>query len=895
MPRAIQQRIEVQDRGSDKVKKAARAVTGLGRAWQTTGRVTTRAMRLIDRGFARLGKGMQTLMRRAKFMMLGFQLTATIMATSMVRSAMQYERALRNVTSLMAGAGMNQAEIEKNFRQMDGSIRRLAVSLGQAPEDLASGMYNVVSATFDGASGLEVLKWSAKGALAGLSDTNTVTGLMTKTLQAYRKEGETNAQVAAQSADVMDTYFMAVNRGMFTFDDLAQKMGALPATANAFGISLQDLMAFLSTATVRGMDLDEAIVGVRQALLQIGAATPQVEKAAKELFGDSWKEVWSAEALAKNGLYGTMQNLSKVLPDIPASLMEAAIAAEDDGANGFDVLAKATGQSVEALAALFPNIRALKAIMAVSGPGMALYAENMDYMGERAGATDRALGEMEKSGALAMQKFKSVMSVIGLDLGGLVLPVLSTMGNSVVDWYGGLQQRFAEEGGLFKDDAWLEGVPDSQAEEQMKIAAQRYWDNATPGERLGYTLRNAWSDALTNLKNWFDGGGKKKVEEIAAKFGRIIADGLKGLAGLDGGDISDSLPAQFGKALLDGFTSAFKDFDWVGFFQSTFGTAIATVLGGMFAGPGGAIGGFAAAKTGVNPLVGIGGGALLWKMLPKLLAGGAAASGGGAGAAGGAAAAAAGGAITLSATTVLFTAAASLAAGYAFAKLIDKLIPDTGNEGVNGGSAEITRANNVTAQARVDAGEDPFAVMNSTMGARMGRPGAYGLSGGMAVPNGINLSNPLEGKVWDAATKSFVDAAAPMEDAGKTQSVASDRMARAVTMFGGWVRSMPYLTGSVGGVSGGATGSGFTEGVDGPKRHGARGYSGMVYGRTNFVAGEGGRPEHVQITPTNAGVGASGGRSVTIEAGAIVITGVSDPKAAAAAVVRELEKAIGNG
>ena len=89
-------------------------------------------------------------MRRAKFMMIGLQITATIMGVTMVKSAMKYERALRNVTSLMAGAGMGQEQIEKNFKRMDSMIRRLAVELGQAPADLAAGMYNVVSATFQG-------------------------------------------------------------------------------------------------------------------------------------------------------------------------------------------------------------------------------------------------------------------------------------------------------------------------------------------------------------------------------------------------------------------------------------------------------------------------------------------------------------------------------------------------------------------------------------------------------------------------------------------------------------------------------------------------------------------------------------------------------------------------
>jgi hypothetical protein len=753
----------------------------------------------------------------------------------------------------------------------------MAVRLGQSPEDLAKGMYNVVSATFDGESALKVLETSAEGALAGLSDTATVTGLLTKTLQAYRKEGETNAKVAAGSADVMDTYFMAVNRGMFTFDELANKMGALPATASAFGVSLQDLMGFLSTATVRGVGLDEAIVGVRQSLIQIAKITPQTAKAAEELFGKDWKEWWSAAGLAEHGLYGTLEKLQEFLPQIDRNLLEVAASMEDEGGDAFAFLAQQTGASVDALAALFPNIRALKAILAVSGPGMALYAENMGYMEKRAGATGRALEEMEKSGSLAMAKFKSMLAVIGLDVGGLVLPLLTDFGNSAVAWYGGLQAEFAEEGGLFETDAWMMGIPDSQAEQQMKIAAQRFWDAADPGDRLAFTIDSAHQ----KIVDWW---GSPEVQATIDDWSKKIEEGVK--AALESAfewlkkeltAWATEIPDRM-KATITGGTSdpeGMRAQDWViGAAAIGIATNVATTLAGWF---------------------GIGGGA-------AAVAGGGAAAGGAGGAAGGGLLATAWSALSMStfgtAVGVAFLNVAPAVGAAMAAAIIPALVIGGGALMARAGMMEHVpdpfmgsayKTRRVAAAAKAAYPDDPMkqlGFINAQPRAGIGMGGRPALDMG----TGLDWSDPFGGKVWDEAAGGFVAPANTMEDAGQKQSAAADRLAFAVSKFGMWVHQMPS-----GGFPAGGAGLPSPPIIGGGHQPSARGFSGMVYSPKTFTVGEGGRPEHVQITPSGKGRGGGGLGGLTIQGDLKIVSNASDPKQVAAYVVRELEKAASNG
>ncbi len=916
-----------------------------------------RGMRLMDRGFARLRRGMSTLMRRAKFMMIGFQLTATIMGVQMVRAAMKYERSLRNVTSLMAGVGMGNDEIEKSFRSMDKSIRAMAVRTGQMPNDLAQGMYNVVSATFDGASGLKVLEAAAVGAFAGLSDTATTTGLLTKTLQAYREEGESNNDVASKSMQVMDAYFMAVNRGMFTFDDLANKMGALPSTAAAFGISLDDLLGFLSTATVRGVGLDEAITGVRQAMIQVGKLTPQTEKAAKALFGADYKEKWGAEALAANGLYGTLLNLNEVLPDVPANILEAAIAMEDEGGDAAGYLAEKLGESVGAVAQLFPNIRALKAVLAVTGPGLELYGENMEYLGDAAGAAGRAQEEMSKSAEGSLQFLKAAWETFKIDVGNIALPFIKTIADSMVTWWGGMPQRFAEEGGLFDDDLWLAGIPDSGAEAHMKVAAEDYWAAASPGDKIAFTLKAAWGDAIENLTNWFEsGGGKEKITGLGNMLGSGLANTLRGLAGLGGDDLEESIPYQFGKAFIDGFTAAFEDFDWSGFFQSTFGTALATVMGGVIGGPGGAIGAGLGANAGMNPLITGGAGIAGWQGLkwgiPRLLGGAGAAAAGGAGA--GAAAGGAGTAAGVGGMALAAPLAAAAATGYAGYKAwelhgdIDRQAQETGAQLYLRdilAQQSMDPAIQTASQGKLDwfssarAGAsqmDQWTVYNPSEGAREQFMEEYGRTEegiltalatlpediaasyvgylqagvttmGYTTPSGFQgggdrmrlMGNQQGPPSWAALPPAPTVQETPVERsarlAAETQAESARAYELAVGRFGAHVRAMPNGS-SVLEIGGGAGGGNYIpEGIGtGGIRRNAIGSSGTVRKPTLFMAGEAGI-EDFSFRPRRGRSGGGGGAGGSTIYAPISITESGDPKATAAYVVRELEKAIGNG
>jgi hypothetical protein len=281
--------------------------------------------------------------------------------------------------------------------------------------------------------------------------------------------------------------------------------------------------------------------------------------------------------------------------------------------------------------------------------------------------------------------------------------------------------------------------------------------------------------------------------------------------------------------------------------------------------------------------------------------GAAAAAGGGAGAAGGAAAgggaagtgvAALGGA---SVAAVVTTVVGIMAVSYGFAKFMESRV-DWSNRGIDWEATKRANERRTEVHEAIQQEYGPgtqaaYAASMRYSAAMTPTPsvgGAYGMLGPQPPSGaGLDWSDPFGGKVWDEAAGGFVDAGDTMEGAGQKQSLAAARMASAVSRFGAWVHLMPSGGFPVGGA-------GFPPPIIGGNYPSAKGYSGMVYSPKTFTVGEGGRPEHVQITPSGKGRGGGLG-GLTIQGDLKIVSNASDPKQVAAYVVRELEKAASNG
>lgn len=286
-----------------------------------------------------------------------------------------FDKAMRNVNSI-AQLG------EKRFGTLSKSVLSLSGKTAQAPITLAEGLYDLVSSGFDAKDSLNVLKSSAKAATAGLTDTATSTKAVAAVLNAYHLP-------AKQAAKVSDVLFKTVDRGVISFETLAQNVGDVLPFATALGVSLEEVGAATATMTKAGVSGPETMTRIKGAMVALIKPSKDMSAALKEIGVRSGEEL-----IRKTGsLQGALQ-----------------------------ALARQTGGSKEAMAKLFPDIRGLGGALLLTGKNAKGAAADLKGMQEASGSTDKALSQQSKSLAFQWNKLKAEASSLAITVGSGLVP-----------------------------------------------------------------------------------------------------------------------------------------------------------------------------------------------------------------------------------------------------------------------------------------------------------------------------------------------------------------------------------------------------------------------------------------------------------------------------------------
>ena len=178
------------------------------------------------------------------------------------------------------------------------AIKGMAIEFGEGTKTLSEGLYNILSASIPAEQAIKTLDVAVRSAKAGITDTGTATYAITGILNAY-------GLAADKAGRVSDVLFSTVKSGQTTFAQLAPAIGRVTAISSGAGVALEEVSAALATITRGGISTDEAVTGLRQAIISLqGKQEQAVEMAAKhgiEL---------STEALAAKGLSGVLKDLS---------------------------------------------------------------------------------------------------------------------------------------------------------------------------------------------------------------------------------------------------------------------------------------------------------------------------------------------------------------------------------------------------------------------------------------------------------------------------------------------------------------------------------------------------------------------------------------------------------
>lgn len=225
---------------------------------------------------------------------LGFATYAAagVVAVASIKMAADFQTSMVKLTT-------SAGETQSNLAMVSNGVLNVAVATGTSTSQLASGMYQIESAGFHGAAGLQVLKAAAEGARAEGADLSEVSNALTTALTDYHLP-------ASQAVAVTNQLITAVGQGKMTMQDLAGSLHSVLPIAASAGLSLAQVTGAVATMTAQGMSADQATVDLANTISSLQNPSLVAQKAMAGI-GLSSTEV--SKDLGSKGLTGTMNEL----------------------------------------------------------------------------------------------------------------------------------------------------------------------------------------------------------------------------------------------------------------------------------------------------------------------------------------------------------------------------------------------------------------------------------------------------------------------------------------------------------------------------------------------------------------------------------------------------------
>lgn len=305
--------------------------------------------------------------------------------------------AAMRVANTMAGKNA------EGFAKLKNQVAELAKNVPVARDELANGLYQVVSNSVPENNWLNFLNKSAKASVGGVAYLGEVVKVTSTVIKNYGLAWD-----AAES--VQDKIQLTAKNGVTSFEQLAQALPRVTANASTLGVSVDELLA--SFATLTGVSGNTNEVATQMAAIFTALVKPSSE--ATEMAEKMGIEFNAASIKATGGL-------RNFLTQLDASVKEYA------AANG--VLEQ------EVYAKLFGSAESLRALTPLTNQLAEKFSENVDAMANSAGTINAAYNEMSSTGSATTQMLKNQLGAITDVVAGFVgsaMPFVSFIANTGV-------------------------------------------------------------------------------------------------------------------------------------------------------------------------------------------------------------------------------------------------------------------------------------------------------------------------------------------------------------------------------------------------------------------------------------------------------------------------------
>ena len=325
------------------------------------------------------------------------QLSATL---SNVTEGSRAFSAAMNVTNTMAGKDGDE------FVKLKDKVSDLAKTVPVAREELANGLYQVISNSVPENNWLTFLQKSAKSSVGGVADLGEVVKVTSTIIKNYGLEWE-------KAGDVQDKIQLTAKNGVTSFEQLAQALPRVTGNAATLGVSIDELMA--SFATLTGVSGNTNEVATQMAAIFTALVKPSSE--AGKMAQQMGIQFDAAAIKAAGGFRNFLTELDSNVKTY----------ARKSGVLEQEIYGK-----------LFGSAESLRALGPLTGQLAAKFNENVEAMKNSAGTIDDTYEKVASGGSAKLQILKNNFTGIADTITNVLAPAFpllnfaSSVGNSIV-------------------------------------------------------------------------------------------------------------------------------------------------------------------------------------------------------------------------------------------------------------------------------------------------------------------------------------------------------------------------------------------------------------------------------------------------------------------------------
>ena len=277
----------------------------------------------------------------------------------------------RSFGGAMAAANTMAGKSGDDFAKLKEQVAELSHEVPVARDELANGLYQVISNGVPEDNWIAFLNKSARASVGGMADLGETVKVTSTIIKNYGLDWD-----AASS--IQDKIQLTAKNGVTSFEQLAQALPRVTSQASTLGVSIDELMATFSTLT--GVSGDTAEVSTQLAAIFTALIKPSSEAA--EMAQQMGIQFDAAAIKAAGGMEQFLVSLDKSVKQYAAS----------SGMLEQEIYGK-----------LFGSAESLRALTPLTGKLAEKFREDVADMKNSAGTIDKTFDILSSTGAAKLQ------------------------------------------------------------------------------------------------------------------------------------------------------------------------------------------------------------------------------------------------------------------------------------------------------------------------------------------------------------------------------------------------------------------------------------------------------------------------------------------------------------